>query len=213
MKIIYRFSIVSSFLGLWITALFPEDFELILGFFLIFTFGMIHGSNDILIINSLTNKSNFNFGKILTTYLLTVVSAVLVFYCLPSIALIMFIIFSAYHFGEQHWEENLELVKTNQKRVYFFIYGLFVLFMVFYFNDDSVKMIINEIAGIKLHDLYSKEISIALGASIIVFLLFTLKQNKIELNTIIKELFTLIVLMIIFKSSSLIWGFTIYFII
>ena len=213
MKIIYRFSIVSSFLGLWITTLFPEDFELILGFFLIFTFGMIHGSNDILIINSLTNKSNFNFGKILMTYLLVVVSAVLVFYWFPSLALILFIVFSAYHFGEQHWEENLELVKTNQKRVYFFIYGLFVLFMVFYFNDDSVKMIINEIAGIKLHDLYSKEISIALGASIIVFLLFTLKQNKIELNTIIKELFTLIVLMIIFKSSSLIWGFTIYFII
>ena len=59
MKIIYRFSIVSSFLGLWITTLFPEDFELILGFFLIFTFGMIHGSNDILIINSFTNESNF----------------------------------------------------------------------------------------------------------------------------------------------------------
>ena len=38
-------------------------------------------------------------------------------------------------------------------------------------------------------------------------------QNKIELNTIIKELFTLIILMVIFKSSSLIWGFTIYFII
>jgi hypothetical protein len=65
MKIIYRFSIVSSFLGLWITTLFPEDFELILGFFLIFTFGMIHGSNDILIINSFTNESNFSFGKIL----------------------------------------------------------------------------------------------------------------------------------------------------
>ena len=61
MKKIYRFSIVFSFLGLWITTLFPEDFELFLGFFLIFTFGMIHGSNDILIVNKLLNPIAFKF--------------------------------------------------------------------------------------------------------------------------------------------------------
>ena len=40
-----------------------------------------------------------------------------------------------------------------------------------------------------------------------------LKQKKLKLNTAIKELFTLVVLVIIFKSSSLIWGFAIYFIV
>ena len=142
MKKIYRFSIVSSFLGLWITTLFPEDFELVLGFFLIFTFGMIHGSNDILIINTLTKKSNFHFLKILLTYLLVVIGAVLIFYWMPILALILFICFSAYHFGEQHWQENLTTIKKFPKRLYYYCYGLFILFMVFFFNDEQVKMII-----------------------------------------------------------------------
>ena len=213
MKKIYRFSIVSSFLGLWITTLFPEDFELAFGFFLIFTFGMIHGSNDILIINTLTKKSNFHFLKILLTYLLTVSGAVLIFYWVPSLALVLFICFSAYHFGEQHWQESLTTINEPPKRLYYFSYGLFILFMVFYFNDEQVKMIISEIANINLNKLYAKELLLILGGSIIVFLIIALRQKKIELATIGKELFTLLVLTIIFKSSSLIWGFTIYFII
>jgi len=213
MKKNYRFSIVFSFLGLWITTLFPEDFELFLGFFLIFTFGMIHGSNDILIVNKLLNKSESNFIKILSTYLLVVSCAVLIFYLLPGIALLLFVCFSAYHFGEQHWEENLMSIQNISKRFYFYAYGLFVLYMVFYFNDASVKMIVNEISGVSINQLYTKQILIILGVFMLSFLAVLLKQNEIKLSTVMKELFTLLVLVVIFKSSSLIWGFTIYFII
>ena len=213
MKKIYRFSIVSSFLGLWITTLFPEEFEFILGFFLIFSFGMIHGSNDILIINTLTTKSNFHFAKILLTYLLIVSVAVLIFYWIPSLALVLFIGFSAYHFGEQHWQESLTALYDFPKRLFYFSYGLFVLFMVFYFNENQVKLIVHEIASMKLNNLYSKEVLIVLGGLMVSFLGFLFQRKKIKSNTIIREVFTLIVLMIIFKSSSLIWGFTIYFIV
>ena len=62
MKNVFNFSIVSSFLGLWISTHLPESFELFLGFVLIFTFGMIHGSNDLLIVNKfLKNTFNKNF--------------------------------------------------------------------------------------------------------------------------------------------------------
>jgi Brp/Blh family beta-carotene 15,15'-monooxygenase len=204
---------VFSFLGLWITTLFPEDFELFLGFFLIFTFGMIHGSNDMLIVNKLTNLKKTSFIKTLATYLLVVSIAVLIFYWLPSIALILFVCFSAYHFGEQHWEESLESITNTSKRLYFFAYGLFVLFMVFYFNEASVKMIVNEISGMTLNQLYTEHVLITLGVFMLSFLAVILRQKEIKLNTVITELFTLLVLVIIFKSSSLIWGFTIYFII
>ena len=56
MNNIFKFSIVTSFLGLWITTHVPENFELALGFILIFTFGMIHGSNDLLIMNKIFEK-------------------------------------------------------------------------------------------------------------------------------------------------------------
>ena len=213
MKKNYRFSIVFSFLGLWITTLFPEDFELFLGFFLIFTFGMIHGSNDMLIVNKLTNLKKTSFIKTLAIYLIVVSTAVLIFYWLPCVALILFVCFSAYHFGEQHWEESLESITNTSKRLYFFAYGLFVLFMVFYFNEASVKMIVNEISGMTLNQLYTEHVLITLGVFMLSFLAVMLRQKEIKLNTVITELFTLLVLVIIFKSSSLIWGFTIYFII
>lgn len=213
MKKNYRFSIVFSFLGLWITTLFPEDFELFLGFFLIFTFGMIHGSNDMLIVNKLTNLKKTSFIKTLAIYLIVVSTAVLIFYWLPGVALILFVCFSAYHFGEQHWEESLESITNTSKRLYFFAYGLFVLFMVFYFNEASVKMIVNEISGMTLNQLYTEHVLITLGVFMLSFLAVMLRQKEIKLNTVIAELFTLLVLVIIFKSSSLIWGFTIYFII
>jgi beta-carotene 15,15'-dioxygenase len=211
MKKNYRFSIVFSFLGLWITTLFPEDFELFLGFFLIFTFGMIHGSNDMLIVNKLTNLKKTSFIKTLATYLLVVSIAVLIFYWLPSIALILFVCFSAYHFGEQHWEESLESITNTSKRLYFFAYGLFVLFMVFYFNEASVKMIVNEISGMTLNQLYTEHVLITLGVFMLSFLAVMLRQKEIKLNTVITELFTLLVLVIIFKSSSLIWGFHLFY--
>jgi Brp/Blh family beta-carotene 15,15'-monooxygenase len=198
---------------LWITTLFPEDFELFLGFFLIFTFGMIHGSNDMLIVNKLTNLKKTSFIKTLAIYLIVVSTAVLIFYWLPGVALILFVCFSAYHFGEQHWEESLESITNTSKRLYFFAYGLFVLFMVFYFNEASVKMIVNEISGMTLNQLYTEHVLITLGVFMLSFLAVMLRQKEIKLNTVITELFTLLVLVIIFKSSSLIWGFTIYFII
>ena len=68
MNIIYKFSILSSFLGLWITSLLPEAFELILGFILIFTFGMVHGSNDIMIVHIQSNKTNSSFSPISNKY-------------------------------------------------------------------------------------------------------------------------------------------------
>jgi Brp/Blh family beta-carotene 15,15'-monooxygenase len=77
----------------------------------------------------------------------------------------------------------------------------------------SVKMIVNEISGMTLNQLYTEHVLITLGVFMLSFLAVMLRQKEIKLNTVIAELFTLLVLVIIFKSSSLIWGFTIYFII
>ena len=70
-------------MGLWITSLLPEAFELFLGFILIFTFGMVHGSNDIMIVDKLSKKTNSTFFKILSTYLIVVTAAILIFYFIP----------------------------------------------------------------------------------------------------------------------------------
>ena len=212
MKKIYGFSIVSSFFGLWITSLLPENIELTLGFLLIFTFGMIHGSNDILIINQIKKHSDRGLFKVLLTYLMVVSSAVLIFYFTPILALILFISFSSYHFGEQHWEELLSKLNKSLRIIFFFNYGLFILYLIFFFNLSSVIDIVYEITGIKLHTILCKEIILGLSLMLISILIYAYYTKILNLGSIFKELFSVVILAVIFNSSSLIWGFSIYFI-
>ncbi len=213
MEKIKNTSILVSFAGLWITSFISGELEVLIGFFFIFSFGILHGSNDILLIESVLNKnSKYPFSKILTLYVLVVLSAVILFYYIPSLALILFIVFSAFHFGEQHWEgENLNVGKYLQM-VFYFLYGNFILLLLFQLNKVEV---IEVIASITDYSLSARIItnslivnSIALGACI---LLLGLKSDGFK-NRIIKELFYLLIFGIIFKVSTLIWGFTIYFV-
>ena len=212
MKIIYSFSIVSSFMGLWITSLLPETFELFLGFILIFTFGMVHGSNDIMIVDKLSKKTNSTFFIILSTYLMVVTAAILIFYFIPVLALILFILFSAYHFGEQHWEEVLSNLSLPLQKFFFFCYGLLILFLVFLFNVEAVIKIIYEITSLELNDIYASEVTRTLFVILFLIIAHAVYKKQIAVKSVLKELFSLVVFTIIFNSSSLIWGFTIYFI-
>ena len=213
MNNIFNFSIVASFLGLWITTHVPESFELILGFVLIFTFGMIHGSNDLLIVNKfLKNTKRYSKFTLLAAYLIIVMIAIVIFYWAPSLAMVLFIIFSAYHFGEQHWDHRFSKSKTLLKSSFYFSYGMLILFMLFTFNDAGVKLIVFEITGYEIANLYSNTVLAILGGFIGIVLFTEFSTKRLSIQIILKELFTLAVLAIIFSSSSLIWGFSIYFI-
>lgn len=210
---IYNISIVLSFLGLWITSIVPGEYEIILGFILIFSFGILHGSNDILLIENISNKKTKHpFFKVLGVYLLTVFSAVVLFYYIPIIAFILFIIFSAFHFGEQHWESKIKKSNPFFVKLFYLFYGLFILFLLFLFNATEVIEVIYSITN---YTIFEEIIIYGLVSSSIALVLLALKLfNTIQnFNIIIfKELFYLIVFAIVFKVSTLIWGFTIYFI-
>lgn len=213
MNFIYRLSLLSSFIGLWITSLLPERFELFIGFLLIFTFGMVHGSNDLLIVKILTKKDGkTSFLKILITYLIVIFFVGMLFYLYPSLALILFIIFSAYHFGEQHWETFLQKCSLNLRKSFFLAYGLFILNLLFFFNAEDVLTVTQEICGYKMEKLYSAPILLGLAFCMLIFMAYSLYHKKIQFQLIVREIFILLVLTLIFKMSTLIWGFAIYFI-
>ena len=213
MKNVFNFSIVASFIGLWITTHVPESFELILGFILIFTFGMVHGSNDLLIVNKLLiNTKHYSKLTLLTAYLFVVSFAILIFYWAPALAMILFMLFSAYHFGEQHWEHRFFKLNSFRKSIFYFSYGMFILYLLFAFNDTGVKSIVFEITSYEITRLYSQIVLIVLGSIIGLVLITEFLTKRLAIEAILKELFTLVVLAMIFSSSSLIWGFAIYFI-
>jgi len=195
--------------------MFSGEFEVILGFILIFSFGILHGSNDILLIDSITNKNIHNkypFIKVLSTYLIIVLSAVIIFYLIPLFALVLFVLFSAFHFGEQHWEHKQLEVANKLINSFYFIYGLLVLQILFILNSTEVIEIVESITG---YTLTYQFILYSFVSNLIAFVFLSIfmysKSVKFR-GVILLELFHLLIFSIIFQVSTLIWGFTIYFI-
>jgi Brp/Blh family beta-carotene 15,15'-monooxygenase len=206
-----KLSIITSFAGLWLTSYLSDTNQLIFGFFLIFTFGILHGANDLVLINQFESKKKTTFIKIIVSYVVIVISSVILFTVLPVLALIMFLLVSGYHFGEQHWAPLIE-TKSNFRKLFELIYGLFIIIVLLYINAEEVSKIIFEITNFNLPYSYFSIATIAI--SILLFIaayVMTLKVRDFK-NNILEQLFYLVVLIVIFKSSSLIWGFTIYFI-
>jgi Brp/Blh family beta-carotene 15,15'-monooxygenase len=206
-----KISIIATFAGLWLTSYLSDKNQLIFGFILIFTFGILHGANDLVLINQIENKKKKAFIQIITSYIIIVLFSVVLFTSLPTLALLLFIIVSGYHFGEQHWqsfipERNLII------KLFELIYGLFILNLLLFFNSKEVSKIISEITHTTIETTTYSETLIIIGILLIVLTYIIAKRNNNFKENIVEQLFYLIILCVIFKSSSLIWGFTIYFI-
>jgi Brp/Blh family beta-carotene 15,15'-monooxygenase len=210
---LYSFSIVASFIGLWIVSKVNPEFEIILGFLFIFSFGVLHGSNDILLILKLSSeKYKRNFFKVIALYVLTIIIAIVLFYVFPSIGLMLFILFSAFHFGEQNWEPiNLNL-KNIYKKIFYTTYGLFILFLLFKLNTNDVLDITHSILSSSMGALWIDYVFLVTLIFLIVFFVVNLIINKKNIRNFILEIFKLLIFALIFEVSTLIWGFTIYFI-
>jgi len=208
-----NFAIVASFLGLWINSFFSNEFQLFVGFILIFSFGILHGANDLALIKNVnTHKKVENFYKILLYYVIIVLTGATLFYIIPWLALTLFIIISGYHFGEQQWNEQLKIEARWIKFLYEILYGLIILFLIFTFHASEVQKIILAITGVEVSNfdfLFILKILLSLFTLLSIFFYFKIERFK---NYFFTELFYLLVFSIIFKVSTLIWGFALYFI-
>ncbi|MFV8324082.1 Brp/Blh family beta-carotene 15,15'-dioxygenase [Flavobacterium sp. LS2R12] len=205
--------IVASFFGLWMDSFLSTKIQIMLGFFLIFTFGILHGANDLLLIKNIkaTKQSNSWF-KILGYYVVVVLIGALLFYIIPQLALLLFILISAYHFGEQQWQDLLDAFPKWFQMVFQFLYGFIILQLLFVFHSSEVQSIILKIANIKIPSLYFDlllQISSATFIGLSAYLYWKLEKIRRKL---LLEFFYLVLFAILFKSSSLIWGFAIYFV-
>ena len=207
------FAIVASFFGLWINSYFSSEVQIYVGFMLILSFGILHGANDIALITSVNSKNKvLHFYKILSYYVIIVITVASLFYLIPWLALALFIVVSGYHFGEQQWNQQLQIEIAWVKSTYQMVYGLLILFLLFAFHTIEVQKIILAISTINIpipYFLLALKILITLFIGLSIFFHFRIQEFK---NYFFTELFYLFVFTILFKVSSLIWGFALYFI-
>ncbi len=208
-----NFAIVASFFGLWVSSYISNWFQIIIGFILIFSFGILHGSNDLLLIQNINaNTKKVSFVKVLVYYLVVVLFGAICFYLISWLALLLFILISGYHFGEQQ-VQSLEIIKNKYFEVCFkFSYGIFVLFLLFNFHKIEVQNITFNIINYTISVDYISFFIKFFGVVLVTFYLYLYIYVEKNRNQLLLEIFYLLVFAIIFMSSSLIWGFAIYFI-
>ncbi len=213
MRKLQSFKIVATFFALWLAVFLEGALEEILAYVLILSLGLLHGANDIRLLqtqsDALQRKSVL---FVILSYVLVVALGAAAFYLFPQGALLLFILGSGYHFGEEHWSNR---TKDNGIALHLFytLYGNLVLFLMFYGNAAQVQEIVYAITGYQLISAASffGWTSIALFATSLLLCGLLWYQKKLVFRPLL-EIFFLVVFFIVFHTATLIWAFGIYFI-
>jgi len=199
-----------TFFLLWISIQFGEVVEDFLAYAMVISIGILHGANDLLIL-SIKDKKEKSLLKNLLIYISIILICLITYFFSSFIAIILFVLLSAYHFGEEHLSDRIN-VNLIFNFFYFLAYGLLIFSLLFYQSIPDVDLIMIELTGLTFTE---NQIEITLYTSggylfLASFYLFLKKEINYEL--FLKELFYLLLLFLVFKTSSLILGFAIYFI-
>ena len=206
-KITHKIITLSTVICIILFYVVEEYYLNLIGFFGILSFGIVHGANDLILLKK--SKNNLSSKSLFIVYLTMVILSGCFFYLIPTFAIIFFILFSAYHFGEQQWTMLYKSNSTKIKLFYFF-YGLLLFLTLFTLNHNYVSEIIFDITGFSISEkiLISLLSLSAIGAIINLFISFN--ELKTQLT---QQFFFIIILSALFFSSSLIWSFAVYFVI
>ena len=208
---IIKSRIVVFAISIALSYLLPVIYQDILGFILILSIGVIHGANDLLIIKKYTRKNSLKSQiSYFLYYLGLVFLGFIFFYLFPSIALLSFVLVSIYHFGEQHWEVNTSNADfINIKRIYpIILHGLVFFVIVFMNNIDIVNDVLLSFNTISLDYTYLRILFIVL---FLIYMSLLLLYKSIR-GYFVDEFIFFILLFLLTLNSSLIFGFSIYFI-
>lgn len=181
---------------------------------LVIIFGIPHGATDHLASNFASSgkfSASVSF-QFLLKYLSPIAVYALLWWWLPQFSLLIFLIVSAYHFGET---QIMSIPKAEVRNIgLYFSWGSLLLSVLFWLNPEETRTYLREIISINSIG-YIKDIAFVL---LIISSLFVLIMSgwlyfKKQLTT--KQLIFLIVdtllLFVLFKYTNLLFGFAVFF--
>jgi beta-carotene 15,15'-dioxygenase len=221
-KLIETPTLISILLGSFLLLLqiikgeIPINLQCAFFAFFIFLTGIPHGAIDHLVEQKTAekNQKSFNLAFFSARYVLTMAFYGLMWFALPSLSLLFFLLISAWHFGETDIENAPIKPLWNTTR---FVFGCFVLLFILLFhsaettpilarisqNNSTVLLIWNQLINSKLMILMSTFIS-----TLILFYL----ANKNDLITFNKSrYFRLFLILLLTYFLPLLPAFALYF--
>ncbi len=125
-----------ALLSNWIVVSEPYQFKLLL--FSMILFGVPHGALDLYIEGKTMQSGDIKGNTVLLKYLLNILAYALLWYFFPLISLILFIIITAYHFGEIDWIGKSD--HLIHKVFYFFLGMCWILYFLSVNVQSALKI-------------------------------------------------------------------------
>ena len=136
----------------------PQFIEWTIFAFVLVSVGIPHGGIDHLIHNPKIDKKGL--AKFIIRYLVYIIIYLIVWWLLPKIALLAFILMSSYHFGQSHYiQRKVPKLFTN---LTISLKGGFFLFVILFGSWETTKQILNPILNLDIDHSYQVGILIFL---------------------------------------------------
>jgi Brp/Blh family beta-carotene 15,15'-monooxygenase len=207
-----QYALVLTLVCLWLSEYLSQESLEWIGYVAIASLGILHGSNDLQILGAISRDipaiQKFRYYHL--AYAGASVLILAVFYLFPSASLYFFIGISAYHFGEQHYEYTRG--RPFWRVPLYFGYGLLIFSMLFYNQFDAVDPIISEISGQGIPKNYYLWAIYISGGVMLVSWAGSYAHLRGQYSVLLLDLFILALRFLVFREVSLIWGFSLYFI-
>ena len=186
--------------------------QIIGSIFLISFFGIPHGAIDNVI---LLNESKISSFRFYLFYLATIIIYLIIWYFLPVFAFFLFLIISAYHFGESQLA-NYKIQISFEKHLYL-LWGIVLMSTLIFYNSNELNNLFNTFEDtVQFNTVFKFDlITIFFFSSnvlLIIFYIILFFKNLIKVNTIKSEVFQLALIHITFVLFPIIVSFTLYFI-
>ncbi len=206
----YRLQLFSTLIFLASNFILSTENQYFISFVLIFTFGLIHGANDIQLIQKKTLNYNVNFFIYsILVYVSVVILGILIFFYVPKFGLIFFVFFSSFHFGEQHLGSfDIESKNILIKGLLYTSYGSIILGLLFSLQWLDTHVIVFEISELFIS---KKTMEIYFYISFITFFIISLFYKNFR-RVLLIETVLIIFLGFFFSKASLLLSFSVYFV-
>ena len=206
----YRLHFFSTLIFLVLNTILSVENQSIISFILIFSFGLVHGANDIQLIQKKTLDYSVKFFSYsILLYIFIVIVGILIFFFVPKFGLLFFILFSSFHFGEQHL--GVYDIKSKYliiKNILYISYGSTILGLLFSLQWLDTHVIIYEISELFIS---KKIMELFFYSGFSVFFIISLSYKNLRKFLWI-ETVLLIFLGFFFSKASLLLSFSIYFV-
>ncbi|NND95661.1 MAG: beta-carotene 15,15'-dioxygenase, Brp/Blh family [Flavobacteriales bacterium] len=200
-------SIFSHYLGSW-----NDPLLMVLSFTMIALVGIPHGALDHILYKRNSKSSTLYFYSF---YL----GCMIVFVCswifLPLLSLTLFILISAYHFGQSQFSD-VRFRADHMHKVLYLSWGMTILSSLFYFNVNELEVLLSSYSDtIALKSFFKESVQLSVliisGLSTSILLIRANAKKYISVRRFNQELIILFMILFAFVMLPLVIGFTLFF--